>query len=1443
MKTIDELAIEKTLNGEAEAFADIVMRHRMAVMRLCLFACGEYETASRMLRRTFLAFANHMVSHRNQGDVHNLLINHAAQVISSWEKRGSRRVGKIENLRNNLEQAFYFPSEELERLKNTSMAELQKSFVNVAVALGKYPVHQKLVMGLKAFEGRSYNNIAKLSGIDPKKIQTIVEDFRKSILGGYKTDDDEEAELEQMLGLFVDNELAPIKAARLQEELKQNDRLRKRMSEFIQLRDRLTSAFAYFAPPDDIVEQIIKGMPDPKRLLSVPRFGEIATAMGFVEQEAIEAALKEQRKLKARGHDELLGSILVERGSMDKKTVQRVLEVQGEQGKPETLADCEIVEQVGKGGMGVVYRAHQQSMGRDVAVKVLYPKLAKDEKFVESFLTEGKAVAHLAHPNVVTGIDVGEHQGFIYLIMEFVDGPTLREWLGEHEVMDESTALDMAIQVSAALDYAYKNNFIHRDIKPDNIMLDRNGVAKVCDLGLAISGEQDLFDEDGVVGTPHYLSPEQARGERNLDTRSDIYSFGATLYHVLTGSTPYSGEDSREIMEKHAFSDIQPPSERNPDISEAFESIIMKMMARDRDLRYPTPGDLQRDLELLKAGKRPVAYQEKLILEGKLDPKMLFHADRTPQLVIGIVAFLVITLTGMYFLFQESIMPQQETTSSYTPPPTPTPTVLRSGEFFVPSISPEQAKADYEKLEQMAEASEDPYQLAIACGTFIEKYPGTKFIQKVLELRIEAFNAHNKLVEAEIEKRFKKAKELVTHEEYVAALNHMYGLPEHMRASPAFNKVKDKIDEINIAIEDVVFEEVDVSLELAGQEEFTEATDKLKELINKVPPEYVQQISNTLVRIEKEKYFYVISLGKNALTKILSYFIEGEFDQADKLVKKLTTDPAFAEFAPMIEQSKNFFSSIRSVIEHAMKRAKELEGGTVILRLDNGSEVQSRILKVNDDSTLDVIFMAAGEKKTLSISDLSSYCIADLARSSISNLPADKKGEQYLSLAVYEFLTGLFELADKDIEHARKFKADPTIYGILKNNFGDVVKERFALKTLQRLRTARKNEDWEAVERLAKELLGKFSATNAVLPYLDTIRLARSQASLNLTGIKRFFNAPVSMDARGLTQFTYDLSNKHQMKDFGYMPEKWSLENGKIVQSEDFGLGYGLHHPAFFKDRCEVEFTYSNEKSNSLFVYMCGVWIGLNAHNSTADALNELPRDKTYKAFYGNDIEFGMVAGDTYRMRYVVRDGKVSVFANDKLVFEKHVTTKASGVEIRDLGFAQISELVIRGKIDEQWLATIAELNARIEAGELTRGLTRIAYGTLNFSRRLGDEVVSEVNDHFAVGPSKRLRKPTWSAKYKGFLMVPERGEYKLYIRTTARTSVRVNGKRVHDNTSTGGVPDSFLTITLQLEAGLNEFEFSVANDDIPDQTIWLGFGFETDSKGSLPPIMLYTEP
>jgi len=256
----------------------------------------------------------------------------------------------------------------------------------------------------------------------------------------------------------------------------------------------------------------------------------------------------------------------------------------------------ELIEKIGGGGMAVVYKARCRLLNRYVAVKILRTEFTNDEEFVKRFRIEAQAAASLSHPNIVSIYDVGEEDGIHYIVMEYIDGITLKQYIAKKGALPWREAVNITIQICSAIEQAHRKHIVHRDIKPHNILLTRDGIAKVTDFGIARAASSSTITMVGnTIGSVHYFSPEQARGGY-IDEKSDLYSLGIALYEMLTGRVPFESDTPVAVALMHIQSKARPPVEINSDIPQGVNDIVMKAIEKEQSKRYQSASDMLSDL-------------------------------------------------------------------------------------------------------------------------------------------------------------------------------------------------------------------------------------------------------------------------------------------------------------------------------------------------------------------------------------------------------------------------------------------------------------------------------------------------------------------------------------------------------------------------------------------------------------------------------------------------------------------------------------------------------------------------------------------------------------------------------------------------------------------------------------------------------------------------------
>ncbi|MCU0722617.1 MAG: serine/threonine protein kinase [Planctomycetes bacterium] len=338
-----------------------------------------------------------------------------------------------------------------------------------------------------------------------------------------------------------------------------------------------------------------------------------AVKAGILNPVHIQDGLNQQKALADEGQKTPILNILVKKGYLSQEAAQ-VLVLEHKLGQTEQNAAFQpvkgykILKLLGKGGVARVFLAEAESGGAPVALKIMHPLQNLNAVFVERFVNEARLLKKFDCELIVKGLDYGKSNGLHFFAMELLVGESVQDLLDKRGTLDEDTALFIIVQIAKALEYCMQQGILHRDIKPDNIMITKSGGVKLCDLGFAKPIEACAGQEDTTCGTPQYISPEQARGLSDVDIRADIYSLGATLYHMVVGTVPFSGADSMEVMAKQILEDLSVPREHNKNVTMHLQYFIQKMMAKEREVRYQSARDLIEDIESQIKGKKTLVF-------------------------------------------------------------------------------------------------------------------------------------------------------------------------------------------------------------------------------------------------------------------------------------------------------------------------------------------------------------------------------------------------------------------------------------------------------------------------------------------------------------------------------------------------------------------------------------------------------------------------------------------------------------------------------------------------------------------------------------------------------------------------------------------------------------------------------------------------------------------
>ena len=336
------------------------------------------------------------------------------------------------------------------------------------------------------------------------------------------------------------------------------------------------------------------------------RFAARLVHLGLVNKEDMQAVLHDLDKQRMRSLDSSLDDILVERGHITKTEIPLIKE-KDEAPSRIQVRGFRVLNMVGEGGMSRVYRAVPTTGRVPLALKILRPHIARNAAQVRRFYKEAEMLIRFDHAHLVKGKKVWDADGLHCFAMEYVDGVSVLDEIENGHLFQETEALAIVLQAARALDYLQQQGITHRDVKPGNLLRDRKGTTKLIDLGLARTADPETTARPGTtVGTVQYVSPEQARGEDDLDVRADIYSLGVSLYHMVVGQVPFSGASDRDILRQQIFSSLKSPRSRDRRVTPHLHYFIEKMMAKDRALRYQEPAELIQDIEEKIQGREEI---------------------------------------------------------------------------------------------------------------------------------------------------------------------------------------------------------------------------------------------------------------------------------------------------------------------------------------------------------------------------------------------------------------------------------------------------------------------------------------------------------------------------------------------------------------------------------------------------------------------------------------------------------------------------------------------------------------------------------------------------------------------------------------------------------------------------------------------------------------------
>lgn len=709
-------------------------------------------------------------------------------------------------------------------------------------------------------------------------------------------------------------------------------------------------------------------------------------------------------------------------------------------GLPE-IPGYEILEEIGSGSYGNVYKARQVSMDRLVAVKVLPSRLASDKRYIERFFREARAVAKLNHPNIVTGIDVGEAEGCFYFVMEYIDGESASVRLDEEGAFSEREALDIIFQIAQALRAASSGGIIHRDIKPANILLSSTGIAKLADLGVARrAGTVPEAAGPNVIGTPYYMSPEQACGE-DLDIRSDIYSLGATLYHFLTGRPPFHGLPPAEVMERHVSEEPEPVRALNPRVSVPAARLVEKMMAKDQEERPADPADLLADVKRTRAGRMPRGTGT---ATGARAGRLPSRGAVTTAAVVGAL------LVGGFLLFLLGSGGRPDYGPALPREVSRPAVVVTPEEPSMPAAAPEvEGRAEGERaavvvdMEQVAQealrAVPEGKGEGAALRVIIERFPGTTAARGALErLREREDTSRAERRAREIDKQASelraRAEKLFSGGRYGEALN-------AVDPAPFTGGIHDALVPIRAQMTDKVRSEVAQAvlavMRLTGESKFDEAKKVLDrfnvEGAAPLPEEFRSRLAAASVALEEAEAAHLRALeaarlkaaeeAYASLTKALKPDLrELAYGSVFERLVEASRKPLFGPVKRRLLDQAKHVKRLSRFKASALGGARRLEGQERLVVLRDGTQMTGVIVGVKGENIEVERRMKRLGGALITTIPLAKFADKEIVSLAMADMDPDDPNT-HVALAVFWASMGDGENGRKHLEKARRMGA------------------------------------------------------------------------------------------------------------------------------------------------------------------------------------------------------------------------------------------------------------------------------------------------------------------------------------------------------------------------------------------------------------------------------------
>ncbi len=754
------------------------------------------------------------------------------------------------------------------------------------------------------------------------------------------------------------------------------------------------------------------------------------------------------------------------------------------------IGGFELLERIGRGGMGSVYRARQISMDRIVALKVLSQRLARNEGYVERFIREARAAAKLNHPNIVQGIDVGSSGGYYYFAMEYVNGETVAERVKRQGPLPEKEALSICVQVARALQHAHSRaGIIHRDVKPQNILLDCEGHVKLADLGLAretLQQDHSATLEGTTLGTPDYISPEQIRGETNLDGRCDIYSLGATLYHLLTGRPPYQGETSNVVMAKHLTEPPPDPRTIVPSISAGTAAIVRKAMQKDRARRYQTIDDMLRALQSALRRLSPAAPAHEMAKPIRsprqhLSPFVVATAIGAAVVVAAIIAILT---TGPGRHEQTTLLPRTPAQSPDVPPP------KAHGDSAAPAPTPVSGEQLLVQAQQLAsENPDEPWRIEERLRRLLDRARGTEQESALRQLLDDTLKRIPEAASAKLSELRSRADDLCRRKRFGEAEAVFRSFFEGRLPAEWMARFREAASEVIRRADEEYTRTLEAANAAAAARKFDEAIAIMQDVAawglpsrTEAAHELIQTWQAEKARDEKRLRAEQTALRIERLQSIIAMLQERRCEEARTIAAEAAKDPALTPYADEFAAFAQDIELLESLWQEVEQRVLKLKPGDPIrlgsilrsfVKFENGfvsAEVGTHVetVPLRAMSDVDLFSGLLAEQYKAEVRDPSPY----LRRGLFYTFDKQRK----IDVALREFTAAEQLGAAEGAARGRRYI--------------DIVKqlesERVARQLLTEARTAARQEAWKTLA-VKLEKLNEFRETQVYKDSMDEL--------------------------------------------------------------------------------------------------------------------------------------------------------------------------------------------------------------------------------------------------------------------------------------------------------------------------------------------------------------------